>query len=155
MKLQPKQARFVTEYLIDLNCTKAALRAGYSPRSARFSLDDPGPRVGRDLDLPVVLVPVGRAALFALSAQSQQMAPLARATATASAMSMAIRPNRSLRGSWPRQSAHAIRRLSLQAEIFTRFHGFSHEDTGRMRQHYQRRPTGPTAVSDVTSNTGA
>jgi hypothetical protein len=31
MKLQPKQARFVAEYLIDLNCTKAALRAGYTP----------------------------------------------------------------------------------------------------------------------------
>lgn len=33
--LRPKQARFVAEYLIDLNATQAALRAGYSPRTAR------------------------------------------------------------------------------------------------------------------------
>jgi phage terminase small subunit len=32
--LTPKQARFVEEYLIDLNATQAATRAGYSPRSA-------------------------------------------------------------------------------------------------------------------------
>ncbi len=34
-KLTPKQARFVEEYLIDLNATQAAIRAGYSERSAR------------------------------------------------------------------------------------------------------------------------
>jgi phage terminase small subunit len=33
--LTPKQARFVEEYLIDLNGTQAAIRAGYSARSAR------------------------------------------------------------------------------------------------------------------------
>ena len=33
-KLTPKQARFISEYLIDLNATQAARRAGYSPRSA-------------------------------------------------------------------------------------------------------------------------
>jgi phage terminase small subunit len=32
--LSPKQARFVDEYLIDLNATKAAERAGYSARTA-------------------------------------------------------------------------------------------------------------------------
>lgn len=32
--LTPKQRRFVDEYLIDLNATKAAGRAGYSPRTA-------------------------------------------------------------------------------------------------------------------------
>jgi phage terminase small subunit len=32
--LTPKQARFVEEYLIDLNATQAAIRAGYSPRTA-------------------------------------------------------------------------------------------------------------------------
>jgi phage terminase small subunit len=31
----PKQAAFVREYLIDLNATRAAIRAGYSPRTAR------------------------------------------------------------------------------------------------------------------------
>ncbi|RUA04278.1 MAG: terminase small subunit, partial [Candidatus Neomarinimicrobiota bacterium] len=34
MQLTPKQDRFVAEYLVDLNATQAALRAGYSPRTA-------------------------------------------------------------------------------------------------------------------------
>jgi len=33
-KLTPKQAQFVQEYLIDLNATQAAIRAGYSPKRA-------------------------------------------------------------------------------------------------------------------------
>ncbi len=33
--LTPKQQRFVDEYLIDLNATQAAIRAGYSRNSAR------------------------------------------------------------------------------------------------------------------------
>lgn len=35
MKLTPKQARFVEEYLVDLNATQAAIRAGYSEKTAR------------------------------------------------------------------------------------------------------------------------
>ena len=34
-KLTEKQQRFVEEYLIDLNATQAAIRAGYSVNSAR------------------------------------------------------------------------------------------------------------------------
>ena len=34
MSLTPKQARFVEEYLVDLNATQAAIRAGYSPKTA-------------------------------------------------------------------------------------------------------------------------
>lgn len=34
-KLSPKQQKFVTEYLIDLNATQAAIRSGYSPRTAQ------------------------------------------------------------------------------------------------------------------------
>jgi phage terminase small subunit len=34
MALTPKQARFVAEYLIDLNATQAAIRAGYSEKTA-------------------------------------------------------------------------------------------------------------------------
>lgn len=34
-KLTAKQQRFVEEYLIDLNATQAAIRAGYSTKSAR------------------------------------------------------------------------------------------------------------------------
>lgn len=36
-KLTPKQRRFVDEYLIDLNATQAAIRAGYSEKTA-FSI---------------------------------------------------------------------------------------------------------------------
>lgn len=35
MSLSPKHARFVAEYLKDLNGTQAAIRAGYSAKSAR------------------------------------------------------------------------------------------------------------------------
>ena len=34
-ELEPRQERFVQEYLIDLNATQAAIRAGYSEKSAR------------------------------------------------------------------------------------------------------------------------
>ncbi|WP_449395573.1 terminase small subunit [Devosia riboflavina] len=34
MSLTAKQSRFVAEYLIDLNATQAAIRAGYSPKTA-------------------------------------------------------------------------------------------------------------------------
>lgn len=34
MELTPKQKRFVGEYLIDLNATQAAIRAGYSQKTA-------------------------------------------------------------------------------------------------------------------------
>lgn len=34
-KLTSKQQRFVDEYLIDLNATQSAIRAGYSPKTAK------------------------------------------------------------------------------------------------------------------------
>ncbi len=34
MSLTPRQARFVEEYLLDLNATQAAIRAGYSKKTA-------------------------------------------------------------------------------------------------------------------------
>lgn len=34
MALKAKQKRFIEEYLVDLNATQAAIRAGYSPESA-------------------------------------------------------------------------------------------------------------------------
>lgn len=40
-KLTPRQARFVEEYLIDLNATQAAIRAGYSDKAAHVT----GPRL--------------------------------------------------------------------------------------------------------------
>lgn len=41
MPLTPKQQRFVAEYLVDLNATQAAIRAGYSAKTA----DVQGPRL--------------------------------------------------------------------------------------------------------------
>lgn len=38
-KLTAKQQKFADEYLIDLNATQAAIRAGYSPRSAGTNAD--------------------------------------------------------------------------------------------------------------------
>ena len=35
MGLNPKQQRFVAEYLVDLNATQAAIRSGYSQKTAR------------------------------------------------------------------------------------------------------------------------
>jgi phage terminase small subunit len=35
--LRPKQQKFVDEYLVDLNATQAALRAGYSEKTAKCS----------------------------------------------------------------------------------------------------------------------
>lgn len=35
VRMTPKQKRFVEEYLIDLNATQAAIRAGYSPKTAK------------------------------------------------------------------------------------------------------------------------
>lgn len=40
MALTPKQERFVAEYLIDLNATQAAIRAGYSEKTAYSSGHD-------------------------------------------------------------------------------------------------------------------
>lgn len=38
--LTPRQTQFVREYLVDLNATQAAIRAGYSPRTARRQASD-------------------------------------------------------------------------------------------------------------------
>jgi phage terminase small subunit len=35
MPLTPKQERFINEYLIDLNATQAAIRAGYSKKTSK------------------------------------------------------------------------------------------------------------------------
>ena len=47
-----KQQRLCEEYLIDLNATRAAIRAGYSPRSARTDgprlLENAGVSCGRE-----------------------------------------------------------------------------------------------------------
>jgi len=52
-KLTPKQAKFIDEYLIDLNATQAAIRAGYSKRTAQ--------RIGSEnLSKPVIIAELQR-----------------------------------------------------------------------------------------------
>lgn len=69
MGLNPKQERFVAEYLVDLNATQAAIRAGYSPRSAhvhaarllnndniRAAVAEKGKKVAENVDITVEFV---------------------------------------------------------------------------------------------------
>jgi phage terminase small subunit len=49
--LTPKQERFVSEYLLDLNATQAAIRAGYSERTARAQ----GQRLLTNVDVAAAL----------------------------------------------------------------------------------------------------
>ena len=56
MTLTPKQQRFVDEYTIDSNATQAAIRAGYSERTARQQ----GARLVTNVDIAAT-IEVGRA----------------------------------------------------------------------------------------------
>ena len=75
MPLTPKRQRFVTEYLVDHNGTQSAMRAGYSPTSAKVTasrlLTDANlqqavaegtlaiaQKAQVDADLPQIVVPV-------------------------------------------------------------------------------------------------
>lgn len=51
MALTPKQRRFVEEYLIDLNATQAAIRAGYSAKTAASQ----GERLLRNVEIQELL----------------------------------------------------------------------------------------------------
>lgn len=51
MALTPKQSRFVDEYLIDLNATQAAIRAGYSTKTAEQS----GAQLFRNIKIRAVI----------------------------------------------------------------------------------------------------
>ena len=52
MTLTPKQSRFVQEYLLDLNATQAAIRAGYSAKTAKQQ----GGRLLTNVDVSAALV---------------------------------------------------------------------------------------------------
>ena len=62
IELTPKQRRFVDEYLVDLNATQAAIRAGYSARTA----NEQGPRL-------LVNVGIATAIQTAQEARSQRL----------------------------------------------------------------------------------
>jgi phage terminase small subunit len=51
MVLSLKHLKFVTEYLVDLNATEAAIRAGYSPHTARSQ----GARLLTDADIQAAI----------------------------------------------------------------------------------------------------
>ena len=51
MSLSPKQKRFVDEYLLDLNSTQAAIRAGYSLKTAHSA----GPRLLENVDVAAAI----------------------------------------------------------------------------------------------------
>ncbi len=53
-KLTPKQQRFVEEYLVDLNATQAAIRAGYSKKTA-------GPIAAENLSKPIIQTAIQKA----------------------------------------------------------------------------------------------
>lgn len=62
-KLTPKQERFIDEYLVDLNATKASVRAGYSKHTAQ--------RIGSEnLSKPLVAEAIA-ARRMALSAKTE------------------------------------------------------------------------------------
>ena len=56
--MNARQKRFVDEYCIDLNATQAAIRAGYSPKTARFigteNLTKPNIKAAIDAALDVI-----------------------------------------------------------------------------------------------------
>lgn len=53
-ELRPRQALFAAEYIVDLNATRAAVRAGYSPATAR--------QIGAEnLSKPVIAVAIAAA----------------------------------------------------------------------------------------------
>ena len=51
IELTPKQRRFVDEYLVDLNATQAAIRAGYSARTA----NEQGPRLSVNVGISTAI----------------------------------------------------------------------------------------------------
>ena len=67
MKLNEKQQRFVQEYLVDLNATQAALRAGYSAKTAYSS----GPRLLGHVGVQAAIT-AGRQALEARTGITQE-----------------------------------------------------------------------------------
>jgi len=50
-KITPRQQRFVEEYLVDLNATQAAIRAGYSSKTAHSA----GPRLLANVDVAAAI----------------------------------------------------------------------------------------------------
>lgn len=99
MALNPKQTRFIAEYLIDLNGTQAAIRAGYSRKTAfvqashLLSLPKIATAVAEgkakqlqvlDFDAQRVLVELGRLALVDLRSffdEAGNLKPIATLTA--------------------------------------------------------------------------
>lgn len=81
--MTPKQTKFVEEYLVDLNATQAAIRAGYSARTAqeqssrllsnvmvRAAINERQAEVAKDTNLTVASI---TAKLLSISEQAEKM----------------------------------------------------------------------------------
>ena len=67
--MTPKQIRFVTEYLVDLNATQAALRAGYSARTA----PQQGARLLKNVDVQAAIATQQAQQLQAVEVRSEDV----------------------------------------------------------------------------------
>lgn len=109
MNLTPKQERFVAEYLIDLNASAAARRAGYSERTADA--------IGREnLGKPTIAAAIaaGRAAVAERAKRSVDDVMADIAKVRANAMQTAADPETAL----PIMVSHkdALRALELEGK---------------------------------------
>lgn len=109
MNLTPKQERFVAEYLIDLNASAAARRAGYSERTADA--------IGREnLGKPTIAsaIAAGRAAVAERAKRSVDDVMADIAKVRANAMQTAADPETAL----PIMVSHkdALRALELEGK---------------------------------------
>lgn len=109
MNLTPKQERFVAEYLIDLNASAAARRAGYSERTADA--------IGREnLGKPTIAAAIaaGRAAVAERAKRSVDDVMADIAKVRANAMQTAADPETAL----PVMVSHkdALRALELEGK---------------------------------------
>lgn len=75
MPLTAKRQRFVAEYLIDLNATQAAIRAGYSPKTA----NEQGSQLLADLSVAAAVAEGQRALYEKLGASAERVMEINRA----------------------------------------------------------------------------
>ena len=61
-KLTEKQKRFINEYLIDTNATQAAIRAGYSRKSARYTARDllSRPQIAKEIQEQLAIIDIAK-----------------------------------------------------------------------------------------------
>jgi phage terminase small subunit len=119
-ELSPKRRAFAREYVLDLNATAAAIRAGFSERSAKT-------QASQLLDMPAVKTEVERLQAAAADASNVTMAKLyrllteaceiARRKESASGMVAAVIATAKLAGLWVERTEDLAVRAKLEADI--------------------------------------